>query len=191
MSEIDTTTNEIWKPVPKFEDSHEVSSLGSVRRISGGRGTKAGRILKASCTKGGHARISLYRGDGTRGVLVSTSWLVCAAFIGPCPDGRQVNHKDGNPRNNSASNLEYVTPRENCLHRCRVLGIGVGENNGQAKLKSEDVQEIRRRIAGGESQLLIARSFGVSRRMINYIKHRSHWIDRGRQYLTESPPLPR
>ena len=42
--------------------------------------------------------------------------LVASAFVDN-PHGRpQVNHIDGNTRNNQAINLEWVTPRENVLH---------------------------------------------------------------------------
>lgn len=34
--------------------------------------------------------------------------LVAATFLGQCPDGHDVDHKDFNTKNNNASNLQYV-----------------------------------------------------------------------------------
>jgi hypothetical protein len=39
--------------------------------------------------------------------------LVAKAWIGPRPEGLELDHKDGNIRNCTVSNLEYVTPEEN------------------------------------------------------------------------------
>ena len=39
--------------------------------------------------------------------------LVAAKYIGVCPDGMEINHKDGDKLNNHWMNLEYVTHSEN------------------------------------------------------------------------------
>lgn len=43
--------------------------------------------------------------------------LVLAAFAGPCPDGMECRHLDGNPNNNNLANLEWGTPLQNALDR--------------------------------------------------------------------------
>ena len=57
-------------------------------------------------------------GSGPMAKSQSVHIQICKAFhVNPSPTERtQVNHIDGNPRNNAASNLEWVTPRENWLH---------------------------------------------------------------------------
>jgi len=48
--------------------------------------------------------------------------LVALAYIPIIKGKEQVNHKDGNKKNNHADNLEWVTPAENLKHSYHVLG---------------------------------------------------------------------
>lgn len=48
--------------------------------------------------------------------LVATAWRSDAYFEGP-----EVNHLNGNRRDNGASNLEWTSHRQNILHSCRTL----------------------------------------------------------------------
>jgi len=105
-----TTT---WLPILGYESRYEVSDSGFVRR------TRDGRIL-AHHLIGPYHRICLWNGSESRRYMLHR--LVAGAFIGPCPDGHEVNHKDGDPSNNSVTNLEYVTPKENVKHSFAELG---------------------------------------------------------------------
>ncbi len=55
--------------------------------------------------------------------LISLTWLADSYF-----EDAEVNHKDGNKRNNHVANLEWVTHQQNELHSYRVLGKGKRNN---------------------------------------------------------------
>lgn len=102
---------EYWRPIPGYE-GYEVSNLGRVRSIdrwvkySDGRlRLYKGRILKPVKRKDGYLQVNLSKDN--RGKMFLVHRLVAMAFI-PNPDNLpMINHKDENPGNNAASNLEW------------------------------------------------------------------------------------
>jgi hypothetical protein len=60
--------------------------------------------------------------EGHRLKSVGVHRVIADAFLGPCPDGYEVNHKDRDKTNNSRENLEYVTRRQNMHHYARSMG---------------------------------------------------------------------
>jgi hypothetical protein len=134
-------------------------------------------MLKPGHGGRGYLHVVLY----SRGVMYqhAVHRLVTAAFIGPCPPGQQVNHRDGHKLNNALTNLEYVTPKENVRHG-RALGLdpNVGETHPNAKLTEHDVREIRRRYRAkgkGETIYQLAAAFGVTFSNVGYIVRRKAW----------------
>lgn len=99
---------EEWKPVVGLEGHYEVSNLGRVRSARTKRGKVTGRNDR------GYTIVRLWR-DG-KPKAYSVHRMVARAFLGPCPDGHEVNHKDGKRNNAAVENLEYLTHSDNMLH---------------------------------------------------------------------------
>ncbi len=136
-------------------------------------------MLRAHLTTTGYEQVSLWDGRGGRR-RAPVHQLVVEAFIGP-RGNLEVNHIDGDKRNNRVANLELVTRRENALH-ASAMGLLPKENpairgeaNPAAELSEPDVVEIRRRHREGESQAGLGRHFGVHSSTIHLIVHRKKW----------------
>lgn len=108
--------------------------------------------------------------------------LVWTYFVGPIPDGLEVNHRNGVKTDNRLANLEVVTPRENKRHAREdtkvtpPLAVMRGEAAPAAKLTRAQVVEIRIRYSrGGVSQHALGREFGVSQASIFELLHGLTW----------------
>jgi hypothetical protein len=107
---------EEWRDVPGRE-GYEVSSWGNMRSWNASRGRrKEPRPMKPWIQKrGGYPAVKL--GGGGQNVTVHS--MVMLAFVGPRPDGMDIRHLDGNPRNNHLANLCYGTRSENIYDSVR------------------------------------------------------------------------
>ena len=87
------------------------------------------------------------------------------AFV-PNPEGKpQVNHKDENPENNRASNLEWATPKENTNYGSRTARATA--KNGSRTPILQINPETMSVIAEFPGQSAAARATGVSLPSIN------------------------
>lgn len=167
---------EHWKPV--FNGVYEISCLGRARRRQAGPGAQVGKVLRPTKTDDGYLYfIFCINGEYIRPVWVAP--LVAGVFIGPCPDGQEVNHCDFDRENNRWDNLEYVTHAKNIEHsrvHGRYVGCSTGELNGNSKLTAKEVSMIRKLWAkGGLSKSAIGRQFGISHTMVRYIVTGHSW----------------
>ena len=101
----------IWKDIEGYNGTYQISNTGKVRSFSS---WAKGRLLSISYDKQGYPRITL-NGEGAYNNH-SIHRLVAKAFIPNPENKRNVNHIDGVKTNNHASNLEWVTSRENSIH---------------------------------------------------------------------------
>lgn len=89
----------------KNNPNYEVSNMGNVRNC------KTGRYLKPQLNQeGGYYRVSI------SGKHYYVHRLVADTFFDGDHEKIDVNHIDGNKYNNTLSNLEWVTRKENIRH---------------------------------------------------------------------------
>lgn len=116
---------ETWKDIPGYEGLYEASDKGRIRTKEGKTTTRTisgkeqkrvwkSRVLKIKSKKIRDPRVTLWKDKKPEDYLISR--LVGTTFI-PNPEEKPcINHIDGNPKNNEASNLEWVTYSENMKH---------------------------------------------------------------------------
>lgn len=104
---------EIWRDVEDLP--YEVSNLGTVRRKAKHQKTwKNKTSVRPYMNSAGYSCIHLYKNSKMHSYLVHR--LIAQMFI-PNPENLpEVNHIDGNPLNNSISNLEWCTHQYNMQH---------------------------------------------------------------------------
>lgn len=177
---------ESWRPVVGYEGIYSVSDAGRVRReirASWGHGnTHPGKLLslypmgpRGSKT---YPQVKLLLNGKQTSTLVHR--IVAAAFIGPCPNRHNVNHKNGVKTDNRIENLEYVTYSENARHAHRTglrhAAPSHGSANGMSKLTENQARDIWVRFqAGQESQEAIAKSHGVTQTCVSRIACGQTW----------------
>lgn len=150
-----------WRTIPS-EPRYKVSSDGLVQFAGSSQPRKP-----YICTRG--YQYVGYLCDGKRRTR-TIHRMVAEAFLGSCPEGCEVRHLDGNPSNNSLSNLAYGTKRENAADREAHGRTARGEKNGNAKLSDALASEIRDAYAaGGLTQYDLAHRYGISQAQVNNI----------------------
>ncbi len=103
--------------------------------------------------------------------------LVLLTYVGPCPEGMEACHNDGDKSNNHVSNLRWDTRKNN--HKDKKLHgtHQSGEYNPASVLDWDKVDQIRSRYsAGGVSQRQLAREYNVFQPTIWNIVNNKQWI---------------
>ena len=194
---------EEWRDIPNYDGVYQISNLGRVRTMKPYRNLPAPRLITRCLHKppAAYWMVSLYHNRVQRAWFVHQ--LVALAFIGPRPEGHEVNHIDLDKQNNRFRNLEYRTHRGNVQHafangaiktehwskrepnravlNCTQNGIKRGEDCPAAKLTAEQVRAIRQEFIPGQPGLktTLGRKYNVSRTLIyQIVKHKAwKWLD--------------
>ena|ERR1035437_776423 len=166
---------ETWLQVSGYGDCYSVSNLGNVMRTSPKRGHSiltTPRLIQAHDNTSGYPQICIGPSGERKSVAIHR--LVATAFIENSNNLPQVNHKDGNKRNNYVGNLEWTSHHENMCHAYSLglMGNPSGETARRAKLTNADILAIR---SDTRKQYEIAEAYGVCRTHINLIQNRKIW----------------
>ncbi len=107
--------------------------------------------------------------------------LVLEAFVGPCPEGMECCHNNGDPSDNRLENLRWDTRKSNIsdairhgTHNCLRM---YGKSNRNAKLTDVDVRMIIYMSRTGEfMQKEIAEFYGIDTCTVSDILHKRTWL---------------
>ena len=128
---------EIWKDIKGYEGLYQISSFGNVKSLdryiinkNGDKQYFPGKYLTQGIGDS-YLKVTLSKNNKQRTFRVHI--LVARTFI-PNPENKpEVNHIDGNKKNNKVNNLEWNTRSENELHAYR---------NGLAKPSNKQKQAV-------------------------------------------------
>lgn len=107
---------EEWRDVVGYEGKYLISNYGDLARVHKYTPT---RSKKPTIDEDGYLRTKLHDRSSTK--YIGIHKLVAQAFI-PNPENKpQVNHMNGDKKDNRVTNLEWVTASENNRHKFVVL----------------------------------------------------------------------
>ena len=169
-----------WRQVPDWP--YEASREGVLRSM------RTGRALRPTISSRGYERVTFQVNKKRKDIRVHRA--IYEAWFGPIPKGMEINHLDGNKRNNAISNLEACTGAENMRHAAFSGLMARGKRNGvhthpervrrgstaiYAKLTEIDVLHIKKRLRNGERLSVLSAEYGVDVTAISQIKRGVTW----------------
>ncbi|ODA69526.1 HNH endonuclease [Streptomyces sp. AVP053U2] len=130
-------------------------------QVIGERGAPIGYVMST-----GYLHIAIAEGHRVRRVYAHR--VIWEHVHGAIPDGMQINHINGRKADNRIGNLELVTPAGNVQHAydTGLITPVCGSRNGNAKLTTDQVLQIRQRQRAGEQQQSLAVEYGVSKAQV-------------------------
>jgi len=138
--------NEIWISIKNYENKYMISSFGRVKSLNYNN-TKTEKILKTRYNRTNREYVNLSINGKYTSFMIHK--LVMDNF---CPNdilGIQVNHIDGNCKNNKIENLEWVSGEDNIEHAKINFLFAHNSRNSKTILKYYEVLEIRKKYKSG------------------------------------------
>ncbi len=132
---ISNMENEIWKEIENYEGLYQISNLGRVKSLKCNRE----KILKQTITHYGYLQVGLSKDKKTTPFKVHR--LLMIYFVDNPESKAHVNHINGIKTDNRLENLEWCTPKENCIHK---YDAGLYKHSEETKRKISITGQITR-----------------------------------------------
>ena len=126
----------MWKDIKGYEGLYQISDKGEVRRL-----LKDGRTKPVKPRDGVYYTVSLSK--DCKYTSFNVHRLVAEHFLEKTAEQTEVNHKDGDKKNNNVENLEWVTQKENLIHAMEQLNhYPFGKPNRRVKCINPETDEV-------------------------------------------------
>lgn len=163
--------NEEWR---KYSDGYEVSNLGRIRSLvrypRGDNKPYGGKLLTPQTVHHGYQVV--YLCENNKRMRRYLHRVVLDAFVGPCPDGYQGSHNNGDPTNCQLSNLRWDTIVNNHADKKKHGTHLCGEEIPWSKLTVEKVLLVRQ---SDKSNGYFARLWNVNSEVVRNARLGKTW----------------
>ena len=170
---------EVWKDIKGYEGYYQISNFGRVKRLATKVSGKLGSIrslperMITPRKQNDYLCVALQNNNR---VNIRIHRLVAIHFIPNTKNRLEINHIDGDKKNNNVDNLEWCTRKENVnhAHKIGLVKKRLGEQANFSKLTEKQVIEIK---YNTKSMTLkkISLIYGVSPDCIWRIKAGKNW----------------
>lgn len=167
--------DEVWKDVPGSDGKYQVSNYGRVKSYCYDKVN--GKILRPGNIRG-FSNVTLRIKGEPHSYLVHK--LTAEAFIpNESKEKNVVIHIDWNKQNNHVTNLQWITKEESYKRMFKKFLEDYKKSNKvirrNAKLKPEDVKQLKAMLKKGVKQNVIAKLFAISEMQVTRIKRNENW----------------
>lgn len=183
---------EEWKPVINFEKLYEISNFGRIKSLDRDiyrrtprdplvffTKTYYGKLLTPSVEKNKENKplrcfVSLSKNNKVYHKRIHR--LVLESFVGPCPEGMEGCHNDGNALNNNIENLRWDTGKENQKDRINHKTFYKDDYFAGSSFRKTDILMIRKLVnEEGKKIQFVADLYNVHWHTISKIINRKTW----------------